>query len=83
MGQVAKEMSEVQETINEIQGVHPSNASVELTLYEVHTDLDLKGFEDMGNDGAPSGLKLPYIVTIVEDTGEVLSIRRNYEKWTQ
>jgi len=79
-GYSGEEMSEVQETINEIQGVHPSNASVELTLYEVHTDLDLKGFENMGNDGAPSGLKLPYIVTIVEDTGEVLSIRRNYEE---
>ena len=79
-GSSGEEMSEVQETINEIQGVHPSNASVELTLYEVHTDLDLKGFEDMGSDGAPSGLKLPYIVTIVEDTGEVLSIRRNYEE---
>ena len=79
-GSSGEEMSEVQETINEIQGVHPSNSSVELTLYEVHTDLDLKGFEDMGNDGAPSGLKLPYIVTIVEDTGEVLSIRRNYEE---
>ena len=79
-GSSGEEMSEVQETINEIQGVHPSNASVELTLYEVHTDLDLKGFENMGNDGAPSGLKLPYIVTIVEDTGEVLSIRRNYEE---
>ena len=79
-GSSGEEMSEVKETINEIQGVHPSNASVELTLYEVHTDLDLKGFENMGNDGAPSGLKLPYIVTIVEDTGEVLSIRRNYEE---
>ena len=79
-GSSGEEMSEVQETINEIQGIHPSNASVELTLYEVHTDLDLKGFENMGNDGAPSGLKLPYIVTIVEDTGEVLSIRRNYEE---
>ena len=79
-GSSGEEMSEVQETINEIQGVHPSNSSVELTLYEVHTDLDLKGFEDMGSDGAPNGLKLPYIVTIVEDTGEVLSIRRNYEE---
>ena len=82
-GSSGEEMSEVQETINEIQGVHPSNASVELTLYEVHTDLDLPGFENMGNDGAPSGLKLPYIVTILEDTGQVLSIRRNYEETDQ
>jgi hypothetical protein len=50
----------------------------DLTLYEVHTDLDIEGFEDIGMDGEPTGLKLPYIVTILEDTNEILSIRRNY-----
>lgn len=72
------QMSEVTESINDIQGVHPSNSSTDLTLYEVHTDLDLEGFEDIGMDGEPTGLKLPYIVTILEDTNEILSIRRNY-----
>ena len=72
------QMSEVTESINDIQGVHPSNSSTDLTLYEVHTDLDIEGFEDIGMDGEPTGLKLPYIVTILEDTNEILSVRRNY-----
>lgn len=79
-GYESDEYSEVQESINDVQGVHPSNDSSELTLYEVHLNLDLEGFEDMGMDGEPTGLKLPYIVTILEDTSEVLSIRRNYEQ---
>tara|TARA_R110000824_G_scaffold40116_6_gene120536 strand:- start:2362 stop:4848 length:2487 start_codon:yes stop_codon:yes gene_type:complete len=70
--------SEVKESINDIQGVHPSNSSTDLTLYEVHTSLDIDGFEDMDAQGEPTGLKLPYIVTIIEDTNEILSIRRNY-----
>ena len=72
------QMDEVQESIDDIQGVHPSNSSTDLTLYEVHTDLDVEGFEDIGMDGEPTGLKLPYIVTILEDTNEILSVRRNY-----
>jgi len=71
---------EVQESINDIQGVHPTNNSEELTLYEVHLNLDLEGFEDIDEMGEPTGLQLPYIVTILEDTSEVLSIRRNYEE---
>jgi len=69
---------EVEESIDDIQGVHPSGPSEDLTLYEVHTSLDIEGFEDMGADGEPTGLKLPYIVTIIADSGEVLAIRRNY-----
>ncbi len=76
----SEDMSEVQQTIDEIQGVHPSNSSTELSLHEVHTDLDISGFKDIGPDGEESGLKLPYIVTILADTGEVLSIRRNYDE---
>ena len=44
----------------------------------MHVDLDLEGFEDMDPDGEPTGIKLPYIVTIEESTNEILSIRRNY-----
>ena len=71
-------MSEVEESIDDIQGVHPSGPSEELTLYEVHTSLDIEGFEDMGANGEPTGLRLPYIITIVADSGDVLSVRRNY-----
>ena len=54
------------------------NAEDQYTLLEMHTDLDLEGFEDMGPDGEPTGIKLPYIITILESTNEILSIRRNY-----
>ena len=49
------------------------------TLLEFHVNLDLEGFEDRGPDGAETGIKLPYIVTIEEGSREILSIRRNYE----
>ena len=47
------------------------------TLLECHVNLDLEGFEDQGSDG-PTGIKLPYIVTVEEGNRSVLSIRRNY-----
>ena len=46
---------------------------------ECHVNLDLDGFEETGETGEPTGIKLPYIVTIEEGTRKVLSIRRNYE----
>ncbi len=48
------------------------------TLLECHVNLDLEGFEDVGADGEPTGIKLPYIVTVEEGSRKVLSIRRNY-----
>ena len=48
------------------------------TLLECHVNLDLEGFEDVGKDGEPTGIKLPYIVTVDEGSRKVLSIRRNY-----
>ena len=49
------------------------------TLLECHVNIDLEGFEDIGVDESPTGIKLPYIVTVEEGTRKVLSIRRNYE----
>src|SRR6056300_1084059 len=48
------------------------------TLLECHVNLDLEGFEDVGADGEPTGIKLPYLVTVEEGSRKVLSIRRNY-----
>ena len=49
------------------------------TLLECHVNLDLEGFEDMNpQNGIPTGIKLPYVVTIDEGTRTVLSIRRNF-----
>ena len=67
------EEDDVQKEIDEIQGIEPSYAEDRSrTIYEVHTILDLEGFEDVGADGEPTGLKLPYIVTIDRDAGKVL-----------
>ena len=48
-------------------------------ILECHVDIDLEGFEDVGQDGEPTGIKIPYIVTLEEGTRKILSIRRNYE----
>ncbi len=49
------------------------------TLLECHINLDLEGFEDMGQDGQPTGIKLPYVVTLEDGTRKILSVRRNFE----
>ena len=79
-GMGAEDYSEVQESIDEAQGVQMAGSdSGELVIHEVHTSLDLPGFENVDDMGEPNGLKIPYVVTILEATGEVLSIRRNYQ----
>jgi len=75
-----EDYSGVKETIDEIQGISPSGSNEEVTLYEVHTNLDLSGFKDVDANGEETELKLPYIVTIVEKSGKVLAIRRNYDE---
>ena len=73
-------IDEVRKEINYVDGVEPSNYDYDCTLLEVHANLDLDGYEDMGEDDEPTGIKIPYIVTISEDNGQVLSIRRNYRE---
>ena len=78
-GSMSEDISDIDEAIDEIQGISPSyKENRNRTVYEVHTVLDIEGFEDVDQSGAPTGLKLPYIVTIEEDSEQVLSIRRNY-----
>jgi hypothetical protein len=50
------------------------------TLYESHVDLDLEGFEDLDEDGEPTGVSLPYVVTLIKGTNDILSIRRNWKE---
>ena len=56
------------------------NASIDdrFQLLEMHVDLDLGGYEDLGEDGEPTGIALPYVVTIEKGTTQILSIRRNW-----
>jgi hypothetical protein len=72
--------NDVKSKERQLEGVTMSGQNEDVfTLYECHVNLDLEGFEDMNTQtGEPTGIKLPYIVTIEEGSREVLSIRRNY-----
>ena len=50
------------------------------TLYESHVDLVLKGDEDKDDDGEPTGITRPYVVTLIKGSNDVLAIRRNWEQ---
>jgi len=80
LGQPADIENKLEEKERELEGTRKSGRPDDMyTLLECHVNLDLEGFEDMGQDGEATGIKLPYIVTIDETTSKVLSIRRNYK----
>ena len=70
--------SDIQEKYDELEGVQKSEYSGQYELLEMHVDLDIEGYENVGEDGEPTGLKLPYVVTLEQGTGKILSIYRNY-----
>jgi len=47
-------------------------------VLEMHVELDLEGFEHEGEDGEPTGIALPYVVTVEKGSGTILAIRRNW-----
>jgi hypothetical protein len=75
-----EKQTDIKQITDEIEGTNPSMIDYDVTLLEFHVDLDLVGYEDRDEDGEETGIMLPYVVTICEDTGEVLSIRRNYRE---
>jgi len=75
---VQPEIGDVGKKKDEVVGVQPDYADDELiTLYEIHTELDLEGFEDH-DEGVITKIALPYVVTIDFKRKKVLSIRRNW-----
>ena len=73
-----KSISDIQKAKDKETGFSDLNDD-RYTLYECHVDLDLKGFEDE-DDGEPTGIMLPYVVTLIKGTNDVLAIRRNWEE---
>ena len=71
--------TEVEKKERELQGVKKTRDEDVYQLIECHINLDLEGFEDRDEFGEPTGIKLPYVVTIEAGSREVLSIRRNYK----
>jgi len=72
------ERNELEKKERELDGTKKTGKQESVyTLLECHVNLDLEGFEDVNSEG-PTGIKLPYIVTVEEGSRTVLSIRRNY-----
>jgi hypothetical protein len=79
IGEPAFDTNDVKEKKDSIEGVTRGVSGEMHTLLECHVELDLEGYEDKNpQTGEETGIKLPYIVTVHDETGNVLSIRRNY-----
>ena len=72
--------NQIQDAVDKITGITPTTDIGEVFLLEQLVDLDIPGFEDVGEDGEPTGVKLPYVVTMIEDSQRVVGIRRNWKE---
>ncbi len=75
-----RDEGDIQTKYNELTGVTEVSESDLRTILEIHTEIDLAGFEDTGEDGEETGILLPYVVTIDKTSNQILSIRRNYNE---
>ena len=77
--QPALKESPIKEKELDLQGLTANSSEDIYTLLEMHVNIDLEGYEDVDpTTGEPTGIKLPYVVTLDEDSNKILSIRRNY-----
>jgi len=77
-----KDRTDIQKAKDKETGFNDLNDD-RYTIYECHVDLNLEGYEDMveGDDGEEeSGIMLPYVVTILKGSNDILSIRRNWNE---
>ena len=74
-----KERTDIQKAKDKETGFNDMNDD-RYTLLECHVDLDLEGYEDENEDGEVTGIMLPYVVTLIKGTNDVLSIRRNWKE---
>ena len=79
LGAPANTLDEVEKKIAEKMGFRATTDD-RYKLLEMHVDLDIPGFEHEDEDGKPTGIALPYVVTIEKGTNNVLSIRRNWKE---
>jgi hypothetical protein len=76
----ATDNTQVDDKIDELQGISRTISDEEYTLLEMHVNLDLEGYKDTDENGEETGLALPYIVTICKDNDQVLAIRPNFKE---
>jgi len=72
--------SDIQAQTNRIVGISPTTENEDIFLLEFHVYLDIPGFEDVDEDGEPTGIKLPYVVTLEENSGKLVGVRRNWDE---
>ena len=77
LGDPVDSFDEVEKKIAEKMGFRASSDD-RYKILEMHVDIDLPGYEDKDEDGEPTGIALPYVVTIEKGTQNVLAIRRNW-----
>jgi len=79
LGEPPVQEDKLKEKERELEGIQMNGSADMFTILEMHVDVDLEGHEDVNpEDGEPTGIKLPYIITIDEANSKVLAIRRNY-----
>ena len=79
LGEPNNTLDDVEKKIAEKMGFRATSDN-RYKLLEINVDLDLKGFEHTDKDGEPTGIALPYIVTIEKGSRKCLAIRRNWKK---
>jgi len=80
LGEPPVQQDQLKDKELELEGIQANGTEEMYTLLEMHVNLDLEGYEDVNpEDGEPTGVRLPYIVTIDDANGKILSIRRNFK----
>ena len=74
-----KDRTDIQKAKDKETGFNDLNDD-RYTIYECHVDLNLDGYEDADDEGEETGIMLPYVVTIIKGTNDILSIRRNWNE---
>jgi hypothetical protein len=74
------QISQIQQSKNELTGETEASADDRHQLLEMHVELDIEGYEDKDENGDPTGIALPYVVTIDRQSGLILSIYRNWRQ---
>ncbi|CAB4134623.1 hypothetical protein UFOVP274_5 [uncultured Caudovirales phage] len=77
LGEPMNSLDEIEKKIAEKMGFKATSDD-RFKLLEMHVDLDIPGLEHTDEDGEPTGIALPYVVTIEKGTAKCLAVRRNW-----
>jgi hypothetical protein len=80
LGEPTKQIDEIQKRKDDDSGFS-SSYDDRFNILEMQVELDLPGFEDTDEEGEPTGIALPYVITLEKSSGTVLAIRRNWDEY--